>query len=45
MAQEKDLRNAKVIAAREMYQRVSRKYGVAIVPFSPTRSTGEKTRS
>ncbi|WP_374682168.1 response regulator [Accumulibacter sp.] len=42
MAQERDLRNPKVIAAREMYQRVSRKYGIAVIPLSATRKQGEK---
>ncbi|EXI91202.1 MAG: Chemotaxis protein CheY [Candidatus Accumulibacter regalis] len=42
MAQERDLRNPKVIAAREMYQRVSRKYGIAVIPLSATRKQGDK---
>jgi FimV-like protein len=45
MAQQRDLRNPKVISARETYQRVSRKYGVAIVPFSATRKQADKHRS
>ena len=45
MAQDKDMRNAKVISAREMYQRVSRKYGVTVVPFSSSRNAGEKSRA
>jgi CheY-like chemotaxis protein len=42
MAQEKDLRNPKVISAREMYERVSRKYGIAIVPLTATRKQADK---
>ncbi|HRI90084.1 MAG TPA: response regulator [Accumulibacter sp.] len=42
MAQERDLRNPKVIAAREMYQRVSRKYGITVIPLSATRKQGDK---
>lgn len=38
LAQAKDMRNHKVISAREIYQRVARKYGVPIVPFGPSRS-------
>ena len=34
LAQAKDMRNHKVISAREIYQRVARKYGVPIVPLS-----------
>ena len=45
MAQEKDLRNAKVISAREMYERVSRKYGIAIVPLTATRKQADKPRA
>jgi CheY-like chemotaxis protein len=33
MAQGKDMRNAKVVSARELYQRAARKYGIAIVPL------------
>jgi hypothetical protein len=32
LAQAKDMRNVRVISARELYQRVARKYGVALVP-------------
>ncbi|WP_300452045.1 response regulator [Accumulibacter sp.] len=42
MAQTKDMRNPRVISAREMYQRVARKYGVSIVPFSGARNQGDK---
>ncbi|WP_313952478.1 response regulator [Accumulibacter sp.] len=45
MAQEKDMRNARVIAAREQYERVSRKYGVAVVPLTAARNPSEKSRS
>ena len=45
MAQEKDLRNAKVISAREMYERVSRKYGIAIVPLTAARKQADKPRA
>ncbi|EXI77417.1 MAG: Chemotaxis protein CheY [Candidatus Accumulibacter appositus] len=45
MAQERDLRNPKVISAREIYQRVSRKYGIAVVPFSAVRQQADKHRS
>ena len=42
MAQTKDIRNPRVISARETYQRVARKYGVPIVPFGAARNTAEK---
>jgi len=45
MAQEKDLRNAKVISAREMYERVSRKYGIAIIPLTAARKQADKPRA
>jgi CheY-like chemotaxis protein len=45
MAQEKDLRNPKVISAREMYERVSRKYGIAVVPLTATRKQAEQPRT
>ena len=38
MAQAKDMRNAKVVSARELYQRTARKYGIAIVPLSGVRN-------
>ena len=44
MAQAKDMRNARVVSARELYQRASRKYGIAIVPLSGVRSEGEPSR-
>ncbi|MER2516097.1 response regulator [Candidatus Accumulibacter phosphatis] len=44
-AQEKDLRNPKVISAREMYERVSRKYGIAVVPLTATRKQAEQPRT
>ncbi|HPT50490.1 MAG TPA: response regulator [Accumulibacter sp.] len=37
-AQTKDMRNPKVISARESYQRVARKYGIPIVPFGARRA-------
>jgi FimV-like protein len=37
MAQNKDLRNAKVVSARELYQRAARKYGIAIVSLGGMR--------
>jgi len=37
MAQAKEMRNAKVISARELYQRVARKYGVSVVPIGGAR--------
>lgn len=42
MAQTKDMRNPRVISARETYQRVARKYGVPIVPFGAARNPAEK---
>lgn len=45
IAQEKDLRNPKVISAREMYERVSRKYGIAVVPLTATRKQAEQPRT
>jgi len=37
LAQARDMRNAKVISARELYQQVARKYGVEVVRFSGSR--------
>jgi DNA-binding response OmpR family regulator len=45
LAQAKDMRNAKVISARELYHQVARKYGIVVVPINGARSTGEKTGS
>ena len=42
MAQSKEMRNAKVISARELYHRVARKYGIEVVSISGARSTVEK---
>jgi len=42
MAQAKDLRNARVISTRELYQRVARKYGVAIVSLASAHRQGEE---
>lgn len=41
-AQLKDGRNAKVISARELYQRVARNFGIAVVPIGGKRGTSEK---
>ena len=43
MAQSKEMRNAKVISARELYHQVARKYGIEVVPISGGRSSGEKS--
>ena len=40
MAQVKDMRNAKVISARELYTQVARKYGIEVVPIGGTRGMG-----
>lgn len=40
-AQMKDMRNPKVISARELYQRVARKYGIPIVPLSGAKRNEE----
>jgi FimV-like protein len=45
MAQAKEMRNAKVISARELYQRVARKYGVSVVPIGGARAEGEKANA
>lgn len=42
MAQSKEMRNAKVISARELYYKVARKYGIAVVSISGARSKGVK---
>jgi FimV-like protein len=42
LAQAKDGRSAKVISARELYQRVARKYGVTVVGLGGTRGVAEK---
>ena len=41
LAQGKDMRNPKVISARELYQQVARKYGIEVVPITGARSGGE----
>ncbi len=41
MAQAKDMRNAKVISARELYIQVARKYGIAVVPMGGARGTSQ----
>lgn len=43
LAQSKDMRNPRVISAREMYQRVARVYGIATVPFAGGRESKDKT--
>jgi len=43
MAQSKEMRNAKVISARELYHQVARKYGIEVVSISGSRSPGEKS--
>lgn len=40
-AQMKEMRNPKVISARELYQRVARKYGIPIVPLSGAKRNEE----
>ncbi len=40
-AQMKDMRNPKVISARELYQRVARKYGIPIVPLAGAKRNEE----
>jgi hypothetical protein len=40
MAQAKDMQSAKVVSARELYQRTARKYGIAIVPLGGMRNDG-----
>jgi len=39
------VRNARVISARELYQRVARKYGIAIIPLPTAKRLGEKTET
>ncbi len=41
MAQAKDLRNAKVISASELYQQVARKYGIEVVPLGGARGAAD----
>jgi CheY-like chemotaxis protein len=45
MAQAKEMRNPKVVSARQLYCQVSRKYGIEVVPISGARSAGEKIRT
>ncbi|MDS4015678.1 MAG: response regulator [Candidatus Accumulibacter sp.] len=40
LAQSKDMRNPRVLAAREVYQKVASKYGIAIQSFAPIRRSG-----
>jgi len=42
MAQDKEMRNAKVISARELYNQVARKYGIEVSPIGGGRATSEK---
>ena len=44
MAQAKDLRNVKVISAREIYHQVARKYGIEVVAISAVRGPFENKR-
>lgn len=41
MAQAKDMNSTKVISARELYQRVARKYGIEVAPIGTMGSAGE----
>ena len=41
MAQAKDMRNPKVISARELYQQAARKYGIEVVPIGGARGSTE----
>ena len=41
MAQAKEMRNTKVISARQLYYQVARKYGIDVVPIGGTRTAGE----
>lgn len=41
LAQAKDIRNPKVISAREFYQQVARKYGIEVVPIGGARGPAE----
>lgn len=43
LAQAKDLRNAKVISAREHYQRIARKYGITVAPIGGMRGDSDKS--
>ncbi len=45
LAQARDMRSARVISARELYQRVARKYGIAVVPFSASQTLWDRTGS
>ena len=45
LAQAKDLRNPRIISARELYQRVARKYGIAVVPLAAAQRVDEKPAS
>ncbi|MBI4740662.1 MAG: response regulator [Betaproteobacteria bacterium] len=42
LAQTRDARSAKVISARELYQSVARKFGIAVVPIGGARGAAEK---
>ncbi|MEI7613608.1 MAG: response regulator [Betaproteobacteria bacterium] len=43
MAQAKEMRNPKVVSARQLYCQVSRKFGIEVVPIRGVRSTDENT--
>jgi hypothetical protein len=45
LAQARDMRNARVISARELYQRAARKYGIPIVPFATVHRPGDRMPS
>ncbi|MBS1231050.1 MAG: response regulator receiver protein [Proteobacteria bacterium] len=45
LAQAKELRNAKVISAKELHQQVARKYGMLVAPTSDASGSSEKSGS
>jgi FimV-like protein len=45
LAQARDMRNARVISARELYQRAARKYGIPIVPLTAVHRPGDRMPS
>jgi FimV-like protein len=45
LAQARDMRNARVISARELYQRTARKYGIPIVPLTAVHRPGDRMPS
>jgi predicted Zn-dependent protease len=42
LAQSKDERNARVISARELYQRIANKYGITVIGFGDVRNAPEQ---